>query len=215
MSTNAMIAATAIPTSTWYYMMKNPEEITIKQLLAIANGLHIPVRRLFYTGRTYTIGKREDYITDDFMPCSYDGKVLQRIVSTRPDATWEKASKATGVTPTNLRNSLTSKTTTAVTRLLVVCEAFDIDPFTILIDPNPLYDNKKENAIATSGEYETILAKIAALQHEMANHKALLEDIRHAIAELSKKPNAVAGDNEVQLIARRKKRVASEASKIA
>lgn len=43
-----MINAVGMPSSTWYHIMKHPENISIQQLLQIANTFHIPVRRFFY-----------------------------------------------------------------------------------------------------------------------------------------------------------------------
>ena len=47
MSNTELIKATGISNATWYRVMGHPDEITVQQLIAIANGLHIPVRRFF------------------------------------------------------------------------------------------------------------------------------------------------------------------------
>ena len=72
MSAAEMMAAASIATTTWYAIMQKPEGITVQQLLAIANGLHIPVRRFFSFGRTDYIGRRADYIMEPYQPCRYD-----------------------------------------------------------------------------------------------------------------------------------------------
>lgn len=209
--------AVDIPKSTWYDIMKTPDAITIQQLLAIANGLHVPVRRFFYTGDNNEVGRRDDYIIDNYYPCHYDADALKSVVNNRSDVSWMKAAKATGMSYQHLQKSLLAETRLPVTRLLTVCEAFELDPFEVIIDPNPPHvdQSEKENTIATSREYETILANIAAMQRDMANFKALLEETRHDIAELGKKLDAVTDPFEVQPIAKRAKRVASQTSKIA
>lgn len=133
-----MIKDTGINRATWYNIMARPEAVTIQYLLAIANGLHIPVRRFFSKGKADIIGRRDDYIVDPYLPCRYDDAALQRIVDKRPDATWQKAATATGMTPSRLRDSLLAVTRTPAARFLIVCDVFDIDPFTVLVDPNPL-----------------------------------------------------------------------------
>ena len=135
--TAEMIVMTDIPNSTWYRIMQTPASISIQQLLAIANGLHVPVRRFFSGDKIDYIGKRDEYILDHYEPCYYDETALQELVNSSHSATWQKASKATGISYSRLRNSLLAITRTPVARFLSVCNVFGIDPFTILVDPNP------------------------------------------------------------------------------
>ena len=64
MSAAEMMDAVSIPSTTWYRLLKTPADITIQQLLAIANGLHIPVRHFFSEGAVSIIGHREEYVTE-------------------------------------------------------------------------------------------------------------------------------------------------------
>lgn len=132
-----IITLSDIPNTTWYSLMKNPSSITVQQLLGLANGLHIPVRRFFSASRTDVVGKREDYLADPYLPCSYDGEALKRIVSLRRTATWRRAADAVDMTPLRLRDSLLAVRRLPVERFLSVCDVFDVDPFSVLIDPNP------------------------------------------------------------------------------
>ena len=132
-----ILASTGITTGTFYRIKNNPEILTIQQLLSIANGLHVPVRHFFYTGNTYVIGHRDDYITEPYLECSYDSERLQEFVSNTDSATWKHASEILGITRDNLRNSLLGARRTPVMRFLQVCAIFGINPFTILVDPNP------------------------------------------------------------------------------
>ena len=217
MSTPKIREAVSISSTTWYEIMNAPENITIQKLLAIANGLHIPVRRFFSLGKNNEIGRRDDYIVDNYQPCYYNAERLKSVVSSRPDITWQKAAKATGISYYNLQKSLLAETRLPVARLLTVCEAFELDPFDVIIDPNPLRSDqkKKENTITTSGEYEKKQANLAAIQREISSFKALLEETKRDIAELGKKFDAVEGDIDVKSIAWRARRAAFEAAKIA
>ena len=210
-----IIEAVSISCTTWYEIMNKPEKITTQKLLAIANGLHIPVRRFFSSDKSNEIGRRDDYIIDNYQPCHYDANALKSVVNNRPDITWQKAAKATGMTYYNLQKSLLAETRLPVTRLLKVCEVFELDPFNVIVDPNPPHAYKMENerTIITLREYETILSNIAAIQREMTNFKVLLEETKRDIAELGKKLETVAGDTEVQSIAWRTRRIASELAK--
>ena len=88
-----IMKATGIKQTTWYAVKKKPEDITVQQLLAIANGLHIPVRRFFSSEGAILIGKRDDYIMESYTECSYDADALQELVSNHADMTWKKAAE--------------------------------------------------------------------------------------------------------------------------
>ncbi len=192
MPSRDIIAATDIATSTWYTLMQKPADISIQQLLAIANGLHIPVRRMFSFGHTDICGRRDDYISDPYLPCSYDAGTLQNIVSTRTDATWKLASQKTGMTPSRLRNSLLGATRTPVMRFLTVCETFEIDPFSILIDPNP---DPKKNKRTT--ESPNIATNNADLRADIDNLNKKMENLNDIIANLNTKYEALLAKHEL------------------
>ena len=179
MSPADIMKAAGIPHSTWYCIMQVPAAITIQQLLAICNSLHIPARKFFTKGRKGSIGRRDDYIYENYQPCYYDADRLQEIVSNRSDATWQRASEITKVTPQNLRNSLLAVTRTPVTRFLVVCESFGIDPFTILIDPNPETrpKSKRTEAANLTGEAQ-LRQEIQTLREDIANLTDIVSDLR-------------------------------------
>lgn len=179
--------ATGIPTSTWYYCMGKPDKITIDFLLSIANGLNIPVRKFFSTENTDIIGRREDYIAEPYLPCYYDEAALQRYFAVSHEATWQRASLAANVTPTNLRRSLLAVTRLPVERFLVVCEAFDIDPFTILIDPNPgtTQTPNKPNKRDTAKDIEQLRQQIAQLSSDIADLTKKYDDLRLFYEDMS------------------------------
>ena len=189
MTAAEMMKAAKIPSTTWYAIMKKPADITVQHLLAIANGLHVPVRRFFSTEKTDMIGKRDDYIAETFLPCHYDADALQELVSKRADATWQKAAEATGITRDNLRKSLLAVRRTPVERFLTVCEAFSVDPFTILVDPNPRASRKRKPS-DTDGELcalrqkvEGLEAKMECLSHQFAILQQRNSDLENAIRE--------------------------------
>lgn len=168
-----LIEATTIANSTWYNIMAKPEGISIQQLILIANGLHIPARRFFSTGSTDLVGKRDDYVTDPYLPCRYDEAALQRLVERRTDATWKKAAEAAGMSWQRLRNSLLAVTRTPVTRFLAVCKAFDVDPFAVLIDDNP---PKKQSR--TGGSAAKAASETAYLRRRIDELTAIVDDLK-------------------------------------
>ena len=177
-----MIAATTIAPPTWYYVMKHVENITVQQLLLIANGLKIPVRRFFSTDKVDIIGKRDEYIAEQYIPCYYNADALQHAVDTQTNATWKKGAKAAGMTYDNLKKSVLAIRRLPVERFLKVCSAFDIDPFTALIDNNPEAKKAKRNAAGSKRDEET-----ASLREDI---RSLHEDIRKlgdTVAELVEK----------------------------
>lgn len=192
MTATDMMDAAHIPCTTWYAIRKKPEDITIQYLLAIANGLHIPVRRFFSTEKETFIGKRDDYITEPYRECSYNADALQKMVNNRADITWKKASVATGITYDNLRKSLLAERKTPVTRFLTACEAFGIDPFTILIDPNLEAKREKRAAVrfaSPAGNRESIRADIDGLSKQVA-------DLTASVRELTQKYEALLKSHE-------------------
>lgn len=183
MPTSEMIAATVTNRSTWYRIMHQPEVITVQQLLAISNGLHIPVRRFFSSGKADFIGKKSDYVTDPYLPCHYEAETLQEFVSTRPSATWKHAAKVTGMSRDNLRNSLLAIRRTPVTRFLAVCNAFEVDPFSILSDPNPQQTRQKGR-----NKDDELRTEISSLRKEILT-------LTSAVDELTKKYETLLADH--------------------
>ena len=135
--TNAeLMEAAGVSNATWYRIMGHPDEITVQQLISIANGLCIPVFRFFSIDGVNVIGNKEDYIENPYKPCYYDAEALQALISTRSAATWQDVANSLGITRTNLRNSLLSYTRLPLARFLATCNAFDIEPFLVIVDPN-------------------------------------------------------------------------------
>lgn len=167
--------AAGIARSTWYDIMAKPDAITIQYLLAIANGLHIPVRRFFSTGRSDIVGRREDYVAEPYQECRYEGERLQEIVNSRQDATWKRAAEITDMTYQHIQKSLVAETRTPVARLLDVCHEFSIDPFTILVDPNrePEKQQKRKGS--------------ADLRQEIGQMRKEIRDLSARVDELTQK----------------------------
>ena len=182
MSSAEMIAKTGIPCTTWYNIMKKPAVMTVQQLLAIANGLHIPVSRFFSTGKADLIDKREDYVTEPYLPCRYEDSVLQELVSKRNDASWKKAADLAGMSRTRMRNSMLAVTRTPVIRFLDACKTFDIGPFTILIDPNP-----KTKRVKKAAAPSPLITEIALMREEIEKLTATVTEITAKYADLAVK----------------------------
>ena len=192
-----IIKATGIPPSTFYDIRKNVEDITIEQLLAIANGLHIPVRRLFSTGKADVVGFREDYVVEPYLQCSCNGKALEDYIRSHRGATWKAAGEAVDMTWSGLRESLKSDRRFPVSRLLAVCKRFGIDPFTVIIDPNPDPEPKKERGKsrrkseidALRSDVDALTATVADLKDKyealLKAHEALLHRVQINIDTIS------------------------------
>ena len=180
-----IIAATGMNRSTWYRIVESPHIVTVQQLLVVADSLHIPARRFFSTGRTDVIGKRDDYITEDYEPCRYDADTLRDIVDSRADLSWKMVADATGVTRDNLRLSLLAVTHTPVVRFLKACEVWGIDPFTILVDPNPepVPESKRK---ARRQEQPDLHAEIGELRSDIRTLSESIDDLTRKYEALLK-----------------------------
>lgn len=189
MSNTELIKATGISNATWYRVMGHPDEITVQQLIAIANGLHIPVRRFFLYNDTDMVGGKDDYIENPYRPCLYNTKNLIQFIDIRGVATWEEVANELGMSRSNLRKSLLSVTRLPLTRFLAACEIFGIDPFCAIIDPNPLRVNpiERKHTLVSESQYESILANFAITQRELAVFRAEVLNVRRDIVRLEKK----------------------------
>ena len=168
-----MINAVDMPSSTWYHIMKHPENISIQQLLQIANTFHIPVRRFFYQGATYFVEHDTDYVMPYYKPCYYDEAALQAYVNENRDTTWQGGANKVGLTRSRLRDSLLAIRRTPVQRFLDVCKEFGVDPFTILIDPNPEHNPKESPDTAIL--HQQINELSATVDNLLEDYRCLLE----------------------------------------
>lgn len=178
-----LMDAAGIASTTWYKVMKEPNSITVQQLLAISNALKIPVRRFFSSGSSDIVGHHDDYVVDNCLPCSYDADSLRAFVESNNRVTWQMAAEATRTTPSHLRNSMLLETRLPVPRFLTACEAFGIDPFSILIDPNATSSKGRKPDIGALG------VEMAALRADLASIRAEVEKINGTVADLQAKCN--------------------------
>lgn len=186
-----IVAATGMNRSTWYRIVESPHILTVQQLLVIANTLHIPARRFFLTDDDDVIGKREDYVAEPYQECSYDADMLQSTVESRPDLSWQQAAEATGVTRDNLRLSLLGITHhTPVIRFLKACQAWEMDPFTVLIDPNP--DPPKPEGRRDRRDHQGLRAEIDALRKDVRSLGETVDGLKRMYEELQKAHAALA-----------------------
>lgn len=186
-----IIEATGIKSSTFYDVTKNIEKITIEQLLGIANGLHIPVRRLFSIGKTDAIGQREDYVADPYQPCSYSKQALEDFVNSHRNATWKAAGEASEMTWQGLRESLKSDRRFPISRLLAICRHFNIEPFTILLDPNPIKKGKGRRASSANStlhaEVNMLRRAVELLNQDVDDLKGKYESLLENYEQLAKR----------------------------
>lgn len=184
MTNAAMMDAAGINNTTWYTILRNPADVAIQQLLAIANGLKIPVSRFFTTENYDMIDRPDAYVTHPYINCYYDGEAFRNIINNTA-VTWTKISELTGITRGHIRNSLLSATRLPVSRFLTVCKGFSIEPFSILIDPNPaLAKAKGKTTGITSSDIRNIAPTDFAALHDTINQlRTELESARRLIEE--------------------------------
>lgn len=221
--TNAeLMEAAGVSNATWYRIMGHPEEITVQQLISIANGLCIPVFRFFSIDGVNVIGNKKDYIENPYKPCYYDAEALQTLVNTRSAAIWQDVANSLGITRTNLRNSLLSYTRLPVARFLAACDAFDIEPFIVIVDQNPQYIDRGGEKVATTALGYRNLPKLDitrtnfdSIKIELEELKNELEKARCDIADLGKKLDLVLGANKGRISHKKAKQTAVLARQVA
>ena len=221
--TNAeLMEAAGVSNATWYRIMGHPDEITVQQLISIANGLCIPVFRFFSIDGVNVIGNKEDYIENPYKPCYYDAEALQALTNTRSAATWQDVANSLGITRTNLRNSLLSYTRLPVARFLAACNAFDIEPFFVIVDQNPQYIDRGGEKVATTAlgytnlsEFDTTRTDFDSVRRELAELKDELERARRDIADLGKKIDLMLGTSKGRISHKKAKQTAVQARQVA
>lgn len=187
-SPSVIMSASGIANSTWYRIMQQPNLLTIQQLLGIANGMHIPVKRFFYTGHMLMVGHRDDYITEPYTPCHYDANALQEFVTTTDSATWYQAAKTIGVTRDNLRHSLLGERRTPVIRFLEVCNVFGVNPFSFLVDPNSEAEigSSRHNKTAAPSEIKALREDVSKLSDTVSDLMQKYSDLQRQLDELQR-----------------------------
>lgn len=171
MTHNEISEATKIPIATWYRIVGDPQRITVPQLISLCNGLHIPVRRFFYTGRTHVVGVREDYIVSGYRPCRYDGSAVTEAIGRGTAITQREAAKVVGLHWSRINEYLRAERRLTVEQLLSFCQAFGFDPFQFLVDPNV------ENAVRSKAEAPNNAA-LTALMEEVRALREELQQVR-------------------------------------
>lgn len=188
--------------STWRRINKIPLRITVQQLLLLANGLNIPVRRFFVPEGIGYVGTREDYIiTEGFQKCGYDSEAVRNVMGRDGGITKKDAGHAVSLSYTRAMTSLLSVSRLPVTRLLDFCEAFYLNPFDFLTDRNPenpvLLGKKRRQTdsatviarrveLMTRGEMAQLRSDIDALRMEMTGILANYADLLEKFDALSK-----------------------------
>lgn len=159
MTHNEVSDASGISIACWYRLVKNPQKITVQQLLDLANGLNIPVSRFFSSAKANVVGVREDYILPphDYLRCYYDSDAVYQHIGKGTATSWRDAASAVGMHWTNVSASLLAVSRTPVTRLLDLCEAFNFNLFEFLVDPNMKHGDIRPDK--TANPYLTDLRK--------------------------------------------------------
>lgn len=199
MSSNKLGRSSGISSSSWTDLKKDFGKISIRNLLAIANGQHIPVRRFFSSEEINHIGVRSDYVVEEYQQCLYQPEQLERIINGRDGMTWSRVASIVGMSYQGLSKSMRSMSASSpVQRLLDVCEILKIDPFTILIDPNKeRTDEEKLPDVAIEKEPQDI----EELQKEMERLHGIVsrltEDMHELFSRIDKVESYIVRANEL------------------
>ena len=177
-----VINEVGIAQSTWYSILNRPSDISVKNLLKVSNRLHIPVRRFFSTGSTEVIGRREDYILEPYAECDYNGGRLRSIILSRC-ISWQEVARVVEMDRNRVRDSIMSMST-PVSRLILICNTYDIDLFEVLIDPNPDIKIKKAR--------KAPLPETAVMQREIQELCRTVEKLQQEVSTLQEEYKALA-----------------------
>lgn len=174
MTHNEVAEASGISIACWYRLYKEPDRLTIQQLISLANGLHIPAHLFFSLDDTDVIGVREDYIKKvNYQKCYYDSNAVRKRIGEGTENSWRKTAKAIGMHWTNVSSSLLAVSRTPVVRLLTFCEKFGFNLFEFLIDPN----TESRETQRQEHEGTDMHQEIAALNEKIDNLNAMVDNL--------------------------------------
>jgi len=189
--------ATEIPIATWYRIAAGPANISVQQLMQLANGLKIPVRKFFTEGEAVIVGIREDYIRRDYKECRYDGDALRDKMGRGTSIGMAEAAKAMSIDISHITKYIRAEKRLTVASLLSFCEAFNIDPFTFIIDPNPVEAAPHRKRSGPSDGQSALTEELAAIRQELAQLREDYNKLKEAnnllarkLAEREKHPGA-------------------------
>lgn len=169
---------TGLSIATWYRIYKNPGIITVPQLLALANGLHIPVRRFFSTRDLLFVGKREDYVVEPYAPCYYDGEAAAASIGRNTNITKRAASATIGVHWVRVTDALRGTRRLTVAQLLRFCHTYKLNIFDFIIDPNARKNKGggRDNP-ALDVELQDLRQGFAQLREDYSRLKAAYDEV--------------------------------------
>jgi len=208
MTHNEVADASGISIACWYRIIKAPDRITVQQLLGLANGLYVPVTRFFSFGRTDVVGVREDYVMHtNYRRCYYDSDAVQRRIGEGTATSWRKAAEAVGMHWTNVSSSLLAESRTPVTRLLVLCEAFDFNLFEFIVDPNR---DQKPARHGADGADSELRKEISDLRRQVSELQSTIDGLVRKHEDLLERYNTLEASIREHLGDRRQALTAAE-----
>lgn len=187
MTNQEISEATEIPIATWYRIAGAPENISVQQLIQLANGLKIPVRKFITFGDVELYGDREDYIRRDYKPCRYNGDALRDQMGRGTNVSMADAAKAMGIDPSHFTKYIRAEKRLLVKSLLSFCEAFNADPFSFIIDPNPVGNGARKKKSGPSEGQAALVDELSAIRQELARLREDYERLKEANNVLARK----------------------------
>jgi len=179
MTHNEISEATGIAIATWYRIAKEPERITVQQIIALSNGLKVPLHHFISSDNSSAIGDREYYImSSGYSKCDYDDKAIMDVIGPGSSITQRESATAIGKHWSRIKTILSGKQRLTVNNLLTFCRKFKLDPFEFLVDPNMGTYISKQNKGKALPPNDMI-----SLRHEIATFKQQNAELKQLLAD--------------------------------
>lgn len=176
--------------------------IPVQTVIAICNTLRMPTHHFFYEGDTSAIPEREQATIElsRWKPVQWNEEAVEHIFGDAPrHIWWKKVAAAMGTSEQKPRGRFALRTRFPVTDFLRVCNAFNLSPYTFLIDHNPLPGDeyktklgKRRTVTPPAKDTDPLLADIANLRKNIADLNATVEDLTAKYEALLKSHEALA-----------------------
>jgi len=205
LSVNAIARRCEINQPTLRLYVERERIIPVKTVIDICNTLRMPTRHFFYEGETPVIPSRElaTIEPDRWQPVEWNGGAVENVFGDSPTRiSWKDVAAAMWTSKQKPRGRFALRTRFPVTDFLRVCNAFNLSPYTFLVDHNPMpgkpsksqrTSHHKPRLSASPAQRDAPLrADIADLRRKIADLNASFEDLTRKYEALLKSHEALA-----------------------
>lgn len=169
-----------IPVDTFTKIRRAPSRISVQKLIAIANGVHVPISKFITIDGKDTEGEKEDYIiSEGYKDSFYDRDLVEDFIDSNyflsyPDAMSAIGSRQKDSKPSAIKAIMLAKNYLPANRVIAFCNYVKQSPFLFIVDPNRPKAPARHRAVSD----------MTALGHALHDMEAVLQDHSTSLAQI-------------------------------